>query len=137
MSIDALLGQGALAALISGAARKSATPQQTQTPPPPPAPAGIPPSAAAVIAAALRSPRVGEPLPLPRPVAPVPVQQPVGAGATAGDPSALLAMLRQSGLIKTAPMPAAAGGTGALSLGSLKRYVYLTIGDDHRHGNKD
>ncbi|KAK3898834.1 protein PCF11 [Staphylotrichum tortipilum] len=132
VSIDALLGQGALAALISGAARKSATPP---VPPPGPAvPPSIPPSAAAVIAAALRSPRLNEP---PRLVAAPP--PPAAAAPPAGDPSALLTMLRQSGLIKpgltpTPPPPGAgfggfqslggavAPGNGQLSVASLKSF---------------
>ncbi|KAK4038927.1 protein PCF11 [Parachaetomium inaequale] len=98
VSIDSIFGQGALAALISGATRKSATPQQTPTPqPPPPAAApAIEPAAAAAIAAALRSPPPQRPTELPRPAA---------AAPPASDPSALLAMLRQSGLIKPGGTP--------------------------------
>jgi pre-mRNA cleavage complex 2 protein Pcf11 len=97
VSIDSIFGQGALAALISGA-RKSATPQQT-TPTPQPAPAptapAIGPAAAAAIAAAMRSPRPqGSAEPTKPAVAPPPA-----------NPSALLAMLRQSGLIKPGGTP--------------------------------
>jgi pre-mRNA cleavage complex 2 protein Pcf11 len=102
VSIDSLFGQGALAALISGTARKSATPQQTPTPqPPPPAPAPAPvpaigPAAAAAIAAALRSPPPQMSTEPPKPLASAP---------PASNPSALLAMLRQSGLIKPSGTP--------------------------------
>lgn len=79
VSLDALLGKGALAALLS---RQSATPQPapTQTP-------QIPPSAAA---AALRSPtpRTAEPA---KPATP--------------DPMALLASLRSRGLLPATPQP--------------------------------
>ncbi|EAQ83948.1 hypothetical protein CHGG_10352 [Chaetomium globosum CBS 148.51] len=122
VSIDSLFGQGALAALISGTARKSATPQQTPTPqPPPPAPAPAPapaigPAAAAAIAAALRSPPPQVPTEPPKPPASAP---------PASNPSALLAMLRQSGLIKPSgtptPPPAASAlpGFGARGFQSL------------------
>ena len=137
VSIDSLFGQGALAALISGAARGSATPQQsTPTPQPPPAaaPPAISPAAAAVIAAALRSPP-------PQPQRPAEPARPAAAAPPPADPSALLAMLRQSGLIKPgatptpppAPLPgfpaqggfqslggAVAGGNPLLQVSSLK-----------------
>ena len=100
VSIDSLFGQGALAALISGAARGSATPQQsTPTPQPPPAAApAISPAAAAVIAAALRSPP-------PQPQRPAEPARPAATAPPPADPSALLAMLRQSGLIKPGATP--------------------------------
>ncbi len=123
VSIDSLFGQGALAALISGAARGSATPvQSTPTPQPAPAPAPAPaisPAAAAVIAAALRSPPTqAQPLRAVEAVRP-----PAAAAPPPADPSALLAMLRQSGLIKggatpTPPPPTAAQG-GFQSLGGV------------------
>jgi pre-mRNA cleavage complex 2 protein Pcf11 len=100
VSIDSIFGQGALAALISGATRKSATPQQQTPTPQPPPPAAVPaigPAAAAAIAAALRSPPPQRPTELPRPAA--------AAAPPASDPSALLAMLRQSGLIKPGGTP--------------------------------
>jgi pre-mRNA cleavage complex 2 protein Pcf11 len=109
VSIDSLFGQGALAALLSGAARKSATPQLQQTPTPQPAPPpAIPPlgpAAAAAIAAALRSPPPQRPPELPKPAA---------APPPPSDPSALLAMLRQSGLLKpgATPTPPPAGVPG-------------------------
>ncbi|KAK4172435.1 putative PCF11 component of pre-mRNA 3'-end processing factor CF I [Triangularia setosa] len=95
LSLDSILGQGALAALL--AAKKPATPQQTSTPVPPPA--AIPPALAA-----LRSPP-----PQSMPFSP-PVQQPAPAPAAAPsplaqNPSALLAMLRQSGLLGGTPTP--------------------------------
>lgn len=90
VSIDALFGQGALATLIAGTTRKSVTPQQVPTPQPPPA---VLPSATA----ALRSPPPQRPAEPPQP-----------AAAPSANPSALLAMLRQSGLIGGAagPVPA-------------------------------
>ncbi|KAK4240285.1 protein PCF11 [Achaetomium macrosporum] len=94
VSIDSILGPGALATLLSAAARKSVTPQQTPTPQPASLPAPVPPAAAA-IAAATRSPppqRHAEPT---KPAGPSPPPP--------SDPSALLAMLRQSGLIKSGP----------------------------------
>ncbi|KAK4156675.1 protein PCF11 [Chaetomidium leptoderma] len=100
VSIDSIFGQGALAALISGAARKSVTPQQqqalTQSPPPPSAAAGISPAAAAAIAAALRS---------PAPQRPNEAVKPATAAPPPSNPAALLAMLRQSGLIKPGATP--------------------------------
>ncbi|KAH6848366.1 hypothetical protein B0I37DRAFT_162545 [Chaetomium sp. MPI-CAGE-AT-0009] len=124
VSIDSLFGQGALAALISGNARNSATPQQTPTPqPPPPAPAPvIGPAAAAAIAAALRSPP-----PQHRPVEP---PKPAAAGPPASDPSALLAMLRQSGLIKpsgTPTPPPAAPGLPGFGPGGFQSLAGLTL----------
>lgn len=102
VSIDSIFGQGALATLLSGATRQSATPQQqTPTPQPnPPLPA-LGPAAAAAIAAALRSPPSQTPAQPVRPAAAPPPS----------DPSALLAMLRQSGLIKpgATPTPPPAG----------------------------
>ncbi|KAL2197224.1 hypothetical protein P885DRAFT_77701 [Corynascus similis CBS 632.67] len=104
VSIDSIFGQGALATLMSEAARKSATPQQTPTPQPPPAAPGpaIGPAAAAAIAAALRSPPPQGPTEPPKPAvaasAPPPPPPP-------SDPSALLAMLRQSGLLKPGGTP--------------------------------
>ncbi|GAB1312995.1 mRNA 3' end processing factor [Madurella fahalii] len=90
VSIDALFGQGALATLIAGAARKSVTPQQVPTPQPPPA--VLPPATAA-----LRSPPPQRPAEPPQP-----------AAAPSANPSALLAMLRQSGLIGGSAGPAPA-----------------------------
>ncbi|EGO56489.1 hypothetical protein NEUTE1DRAFT_147145 [Neurospora tetrasperma FGSC 2508] len=129
LSIDSLFGQGALAALLAGATRKSATPtpSQTGTPQPPIAtpipPPAVPPVAGAptpvpaaaagslaalppVIAAVLRSqtPTVGlaapPPLEAPKPAASAPPTVPAAAPpAPVSNPSALLAMLRQSGLL--------------------------------------
>ncbi|KAL2128255.1 hypothetical protein VTI74DRAFT_9443 [Chaetomium olivicolor] len=105
VSIDSLFGQGALATLLGGV-RNSATPQQTPTPQPPaavPAPASAPapvlgPAAAAAIAAALRSPP-------PQAATPVSAAPPPPPPTAASNPSALLAMLRQSGLIGTGATP--------------------------------
>ncbi|AEO71694.1 uncharacterized protein THITE_2124427 [Thermothielavioides terrestris NRRL 8126] len=106
VSIDSIFGQGALATLLSVAARKSATPQQRtptpQHPPPPPPPPALPalgPAAAAAIAAALRSP---PPQTSAQPARPVAAAAPPPPPS---DPSALLAMLRQSGLIKSDATP--------------------------------
>jgi pre-mRNA cleavage complex 2 protein Pcf11 len=101
VSIDSIFGQGALATLLSGAARKSVTPQQTATPTPQPPPAvpavpALGPAATAAIAAALRSP------PPQRPAEPA---RPASAAPPPSDPSALLAMLRQSGLLKPGATP--------------------------------
>ncbi|KAK4146521.1 uncharacterized protein C8A04DRAFT_34975 [Dichotomopilus funicola] len=133
VSIDSLFGQGALAALVSGAARKSVTPQQTPTPQPlpfsqapaaAPAPAPTPappvlgPAAAAAIAAALRSPPQQQgPAGPPRPASAAPAAPP-------SNPSALLAMLRQSGLINSGgstptPSSALAGLAGLPSLAGV------------------
>ncbi|KAK4226443.1 protein PCF11 [Podospora fimiseda] len=95
LSIDSLLGRGALATLLSGVAQKSATP--TPTPPQvstPQYPSTIPPAAAAAIAA-LRSPSQQTPVQFP-PAVPTPAP---AAAPPPADPSALLAMLRQTGLI--------------------------------------
>ncbi|KAK4121797.1 hypothetical protein N657DRAFT_576730 [Parathielavia appendiculata] len=120
VSIDSIFGQGALATLLSGAARKSATPQPTATPAPQPPPAAAPavpalgPAATAAIAAALRSP----------PQRPVEPARPASAAPPPSDPSALLAMLRQSGLLKSgstgtppsaAPLPATLGAFQSLA----------------------
>lgn len=94
LTLDALLGQGALAALLSGAPKPatpvgngytpSATPQLQQ--------AGLPRPGPAM--AAIRSPPPQVPAVQPPPAAPS-----AGSFSLAGNPSALLAMLRQSGLI--------------------------------------
>lgn len=89
VSLDSLFGQGALATLLAGA-KRSTTPQasaplSTHTPPPPH------PSAAR---AALISPSGQRP---PEPA------KPAGAAPLPGDPMALMAMLRQSGLLPPAP----------------------------------
>ena len=94
LTLDALLGQGALAALLSGAPKPatpvgngftpSATPQLQQGGLPRPGPA----------MAAIRSPPPQVPAVQPPPAAPS-----GGSFSLAGNPSALLAMLRQSGLI--------------------------------------
>ncbi|KAK0704986.1 hypothetical protein B0H67DRAFT_649376 [Lasiosphaeris hirsuta] len=113
-SIDALFGQGALAALLS-AAPKPATPQQvpsaSATPQlmPQPLPQALPASLGAALAA-MRSPPpqrlATPPAPAPAPVAapvttPAPAPAPAApTAALASNPSALLAMLRQSGLIQ-------------------------------------
>ncbi|KAK4194520.1 putative PCF11 component of pre-mRNA 3'-end processing factor CF I [Triangularia verruculosa] len=89
LSLDSILGQGALAALL--AAKKPATPQQTATPVPPPA-----------ALAALRSPPQQTP-----PFQPPPPTQPA-ANPLTQNPSALLAMLRQSGLLGGTPSSAPA-----------------------------
>ncbi|KAK0732640.1 hypothetical protein B0T21DRAFT_349626 [Apiosordaria backusii] len=104
LSLDSILGQGALATLL--AAKKPATPQQAPTPVIPP-PTAVPPALAA-----LRSPQQ-QSTPFQPPRAPAQQQQqqqqpPAPAAAAANpltqNPSALLAMLRQSGLLKgTAP----------------------------------
>ncbi|KAK3397216.1 hypothetical protein B0T20DRAFT_252128 [Sordaria brevicollis] len=151
LSLDSLFGQGALAALLAGATRKSATPTPTQTgtpiPPPtvpPPVAAGVPapapvPAAAASLAASLPpalaavlqsrshtpttaipgAAAVVPPAPhleaaIPKPAASAPPTVPAGAvppppapAPGAANPSALLAMLRQSGLLSGG---AAAGG---------------------------
>jgi pre-mRNA cleavage complex 2 protein Pcf11 len=99
VSIDSLFGKGALATLIAGAARKSATPQQIPTPTPPPA---VPQPAPAVVP--LRSP------PPQRPVEPA---QPAVVPST--NPSALLAMLRQSGLIGPSATEPSASAVPGLS----------------------
>lgn len=179
LSLDSLFGQGALAALLAGATRKSATPtpSQTGTPQPPPIaakpippsasvppavargapdPAPVPaaataaslaaalppalaavlqrsqtpttvvPSAAATGAAAVPPPHVEA---LPKPTASAPPTVPVGAGAA--NPSALLVMLRQSGLLSGAgtgvlpivPNPLAAGA-GAAGPPALPAWTY-------------
>ncbi|KAK0674438.1 putative PCF11 component of pre-mRNA 3'-end processing factor CF I [Cercophora samala] len=90
LSLDAILGQGALAALL--AAKKPATPQQTFTPVPPPV--AVPPALAA-----LRSPpQQAAPFQPPPPPAPAATANPL-----AQNPAALLAMLRQSGLLGGTP----------------------------------
>ncbi|KAJ4307132.1 mRNA 3' end processing factor [Collariella sp. IMI 366227] len=113
-SIDSLFGQGALAALLAGT-RNSATPQPTPTPQPPPAAAPAPvlgPAAAAAIAAALRSPTPQTAIP----VAAAPPPPP------ASNPSALLAMLRQSGLIGAGatPTPPPASFPGLPGMGGFQ-----------------
>ncbi|KAK4644629.1 mRNA 3' end processing factor [Podospora bellae-mahoneyi] len=97
LSLDAILGQGALAALL--AAKKPATPQQSSTAPVPPA-AAVPPALAA-----LRSPPQQAAPFQPPPAPPVAQQQPPAAAANplTQNPSALLAMLRQSGLLGGTP----------------------------------
>ena len=81
VSLDSLFGQGALATLLAGA-KKPATPQQFSTPQPTQTP---PP---ATLGAAIRSP----------------AQQPAKpAAAVPADPMALMAMLRQSGLLPPPP----------------------------------
>lgn len=79
VSLDALLGKGALAALLS---RQSATPQPAPTPPPP----QVPPTAVS----ALRSP---------------PPQRAEPAKPATPDPMALLASLRSRGLLPATPQP--------------------------------
>ncbi|KAH7626967.1 hypothetical protein B0T09DRAFT_386356 [Sordaria sp. MPI-SDFR-AT-0083] len=139
LSLDSLFGQGALAALLAGATRKSATPTPSQTstpqppiatpmiPPPavPPVAAGIPvpaPSAAGslaalnpALAAVLRSqtptmaptatavppPAASAPKPAASAPPTVPAAAPPASSIT-NNPSALLAMLRQSGLLSGA-----------------------------------
>lgn len=103
VSIDTLFGQGALATLLAGAARNSATPQQAPTPQPPPA---VPAPAAAIP----RSPPPQRPAEAPKP-----------AAAPPADPSALLAMLRQSGLIgsSAASAPAAPVAPGLPGMGGF------------------
>ncbi|KAL2160220.1 hypothetical protein VTH06DRAFT_1393 [Thermothelomyces fergusii] len=143
LSIDSIFGQGALATLLSEAARKSATPQQTPTPQPPPPPPAAPspaigPAAAAAIAAALRQPpsqgtteppksaatAASAPVPGLAPAlapafAPAPAAPPPAAAPLPTDPSALLALLRQSGLLKPSGTPTPAPATPALpGLGS-------------------
>ena len=81
VSLDSLLGPGALAAIM---ARQSATPQSS-TPQPPPQ------------VAAIRSPP------------PQRAEPQKSATPMPSDPGALLAMLRKSGLLSTAPTPS--GGT--------------------------
>ncbi|KAK1775587.1 hypothetical protein QBC45DRAFT_335000 [Copromyces sp. CBS 386.78] len=168
LSIDSLFGQGALAALLAGATRKSATPTPSQTgtpqppiaapmiPPPavPPVAAGTPlpaPSAASslaalnpVIAAVLRSqtPTMAPtataappPLEAPKPAASAPPTVPAAAppASVTNNPSALLAMLRQSGLLSgaagtgTTPVPvpapvAPAAAPAAAWTYTLKQY---------------
>ncbi|KAL2179897.1 uncharacterized protein P884DRAFT_275492 [Thermothelomyces heterothallicus CBS 202.75] len=120
LSIDSIFGQGALATLLSEAARKSTTPQQTPTPQPPPPAAPSPaigPAAAAAIAAALRPPpshgSTTEPPTSAATVAPAPAPAPAppAAAPLPTDPSALLALLRQSGLLKPGGTPTPAPAT--------------------------
>lgn len=87
LSIDSLLGQGALATLLSGLRNQAgggvAPPSASATPQPLPLPLSAPP-----VAAPVRS----TPPQIPTPVPAVPTK----------DPAALLAMLRQSGILSAA-----------------------------------
>ncbi|KAK3386935.1 hypothetical protein B0H63DRAFT_143099 [Podospora didyma] len=101
LSLDALFGQGAkgaLATLLSGAVQKPASPQapvqQRFPPPPPPATAPLP---SVAVPAAVRSTPPQKPAEPTKP-----------AAAPALDPAALLAMLRQSGILSAAGTPPAA-----------------------------
>ena len=78
VSLDSLFGQGALASLLAGA-RKSTTPQAASPYPPP-------------VAAAIRSPPPPRPAELGKSATPIP-----------SDPMALMAALRQSGLLPAVP----------------------------------
>ncbi|KAL8281797.1 hypothetical protein RB597_009490 [Gaeumannomyces tritici] len=106
LSLDALLGKGALAALLA-AGRQTATPQQggaaaAAPPPPPPPQPGVTPALPAGLAAILRPPP--------------PAVAPAGAPAppAAADPMALMAMLRSSGLLPPTPVPAGPVGVAAV-----------------------
>ncbi|KAL8366127.1 hypothetical protein RB595_004751 [Gaeumannomyces hyphopodioides] len=100
LSVDALLGKGALAALLA-AGRQTATPQQGLAPPPPPQPA-VAAALPAGLAAALRS----SPPAAATAAAPAP--------PAAADPMALMAMLRSSGLLPPPPAPAAPVGVAGV-----------------------
>ncbi|KAK4135573.1 hypothetical protein BT67DRAFT_376156 [Trichocladium antarcticum] len=118
LSIDSLFGQGALAALLAGGARKSVTPRQTHTPQPPPA---VPPPAASITA--LRSPPPQRPAEPSRP-----------AAAPASNPAALLALLRQSGLLGSGasptPPPATTPTSALAGLGGLRALGGVPVGGD-------
>ncbi|KAB5585878.1 hypothetical protein GE09DRAFT_42926 [Coniochaeta sp. 2T2.1] len=93
LSLDALFGQGALATLLAGA--KTGTPvNATPTPQPPPV-------------AAIRS---------PAPSLAQPAQPPATAAGPPADPMALMAMLRQSGLLRPPSSSAPPGGGGTVAV---------------------
>ncbi|KAM7217765.1 hypothetical protein V8F06_006899 [Rhypophila decipiens] len=85
VSLDSILGQGALATLLGGLRNQagSVPPSASATPQPVPLPLAVPPAAAAPV----------------RSTPPVPAAQPPK------DPNALLAMLRQSGILSAANTP--------------------------------
>jgi len=101
VSLDSLLGKGAMAALL---ARKSATPQNATPHPPPPPPQAIP-----AVLAALRSPPQQR-VELPKPAAAVAAAAPTPTPPA--DPMALLGALRAAGILKPG---APSGGTPAAS----------------------
>jgi len=119
LTLDALLGQGALATLLSAGIPKPATPVGGGF-----APSTATTSAAAIAALRSPAPQIPAVQPPPPPVAPTPASS-ASASSLASNPSALLAMLRQTGLITPAgagagvPPPSSASTTPVTGHASL------------------